>query len=676
MASELDLLTRTSNVERGNTGALYQAGVEVIDRYSGFDHRVSEGVGTLVTPPGWFTRLEDKRRVVAYRVAKAAQETVVRFFHERDVAGASDYWQNREHGHASAYIDRLVGAILGEDPQIQVEGAVKLVPNSPTLPRKPDPLPEDADEIDKLAFEAATEFYKTECRRLIDDWKKRAAEQPRKVARQERLQRWARTHQFWQTISENEEDNVAPLGDGVLVLSIGQDGEPKVECMAPDGFQKVWEPNSRSDFPERIHLAWEYQRNGPDGTLENVLRRVTYELLPVGAPWKPAYQEKMATHRCFYSEAEWVLTGGSLYNDRGRPIDLDELPTSRAQFIAIEHPFEPGVLVDADRVPLPIDWIPVVHVKHTLGIWGRSAFARVMALLDDMNAVDTAAALVANLCGEPPIMFSGGVVEEDLVLGAAAAINLGPDGKGAKLGFADELRALIEMNGALERQFMKMTSLSSELSGRENNEQSGRAIGLKMTPFRQTILWARLARQHSYDLTLKFVQRLAIIAGTEGFEGDDVMDATLRWGTFIPEDLSGLVEMITLLRDRGLLTDSDVYDLLTEAGLDIADPDASLQELRSLNVRIAAPLQQILGRRAAARFLERDFDEDDPSLQENAPKPAFGGGGGFGAPSGGSATQGSGDAPAIAGSGRANPGSGNRNQTGPGRQRSQPRPTP
>lgn len=672
MASELDLLTRTNNVERGNTGAAYMIGVEIIDRYSGFDHRVSEGLGTLVTPPGWITKLEDKRRIISYRVAKAAQETVVRFFHERDTPGASDYWQNREHGHAAAYIDRLTGAILGEDAQIQVDGAVKLVPNQPALPRKPDPIPDDADEIDSLVAEASRRFYLSECRRLVAEWETRAAEQPRKIARQQYLQRWAKTHQFWQKMSENEQEHVTPLGDGVVILSIGQDGQPKVEIAAPDGFIKVWDENSRSEFPERVHLAWEYAKNMPDGSLQNRLRRVTYELLPVGSPWQPKYQSGPATQRCFYTEAEWILSNHSTFDDRtGRPVDIDDLPLDKAIFIAVENPFEPGQLVEAFRVPLPMDWIPVVHVKHALGPWGRSAFARVMALLDDMNAIDTAAALVANLCGEPPILFSGGVVEEDLVLGAAAAINLGPDGKGAKLGFADELRALIEMNGSLERQFMKMTSLSSELSGRENNEQSGRAIGLKMTPFRQTILWARLARQFSYDLILKFVQRLAIIAESEGFEGTDVMDATLRWGTFIPEDLSGLVELITLLRDRGLLTDSDVYDLLVAAGLDIADPDASLQELRSMNVRIAAPLQQILGRKAAALFLQRDFDEDDPSLAENAPVTS-----GFGAPTGGSSTSGSGDAPALAGSGRANPGSGDRNQTGPARQRSQPRTAP
>lgn len=666
--SELTL-GRTMNVEQGPfIGPVWQSGTDVIDRYSGFDHRAAEGAmsnAALVTPPSWVTKLEDKRRIVSYRIAKATQETVVRFFHERETPGSSDYYQNREHGHAAAYVDRLVGSILGEDPIITVEGADNLVPNRPALPRKPADLPEGADEIDRLAHEAEVEFYKDECRRLIDEWKTRAKAQPDRVARQKLLQQWAHDHEFWQKIAENEQEHVTPLGDGVLILSLDENSVPKIEVSGPDGFHKVWEENSRSEFPDRVHLEWMIHRNdGPDGLLRSYLRRVTYELLTVEQPWTPAYQSKPATKRCYYSEAEWRLDAGGIFQDRtGRPYDIDDLPLSKATFVLIEHPLGPGTMVDADRVPLPIDFIPVVHVKHTLGAWGRSCYARVMALLDDMNAIDTAAALVANLCGEPPIMFSGGVVEEDLVLGAAAAINLGPDGKGAKLGFADELRALIEQGGSLERQFMKMTSLSSELSGRENNEQSGRAIGLKMTPFRQTILAARMARQHSYDLVLKFVQRLAIIGGVEGFEGGEVMPATIKWGTFIPEDLSGLVEQITLLRDRGLLTDSDVYDLLVAAGLNLRDPDASLTELRSMNVKIAVPLAQILGRRVAAEFLDREFDEDDPSLQQ---QPS----GGFGESGGSSA------APAIAGSGRANPGSGDRNQVGPQRQRSNPAPRP
>lgn len=669
--SELTL-GRTANVEKGPfLGPWWQSGTDIIDRYSGFDHRAAEGAesnSAMVTPPPWVTKLEDKRRIVSYRIAKATQETVARFFHERDTAGSSDYYQNREHGHAAAYADRLAGSIIGEDPTIQVEGADNLVPNRPALPRKPEKLPDDADEIDKLASEAENEFYKSECRRLIDEWKERATAQPRRVARQKWLQRWAHDKQFWQAIRENEEEHVVPLGDGVLLLSLDENSMPDIEVCGPDGFHKVWKENSRSEFPDRVHLEWTIHRMDQAGYPVSYLRRITYELLTVESPWTPAYQTKPATRRCYYSEAEWRLDAGGIFRNNGTPYDIDELPLDWATFIEVQHPFEPERTVPADRVPLPVDFIPVVHMKHTLGAWGRSAYARVMALLDDMNAVDTAAALVANLCGEPPIMFSGGVVEEDLVLGAAAAINLGPEGKGAKLGFADELRALIEQGGALERQFMKMTSLSSELSGRENNEQSGRAIGLKMTPFRQTILAARLARQHPVDLVLKFVQRLAIIGQSEGFDGTDVMNASVKWGTFIPEDLAALVEQITLLRDRGLLTDSDVYDLLVAAGLDLRDPDASLTELRSMNVKIAVPLSQILGRRAAAEFLDRDFDEEDPSLQAQPP-----GGGGLGAPgtSGGSSA-----APALAGSGRANPGSGDRNQVGPQRERSNPAPRP
>lgn len=641
-------------------------GVDIVDRYSGFDHRIAEGQGPLVTPPVWLSDTEDIRRILSYRVAKAAQEGVVRFFHDREGL-APDFDQNREHGHAAALVERVVDAILGEGASIRVPGADVAVPPRPVLPRKPDPLPEGADEADRLVDEAVQGFYLEQVRRAVEEWKVQAEEHDKLTARQDAFDRWATDTQFWEAIYENESEHVAPLGDGVLELSIDSSNRPKVRAIHPAAFVKRWSEGSTGDFPDRVHLAWEVQRStGQGGLPETWLRRVTYELLDVQQSWTPAYQSAPTSVRCFWSDAEWNLSDLRFSyvgnGSRLKSIDIDDLPTERATFRMVEHPFDPAAgKVAADQLPLPIDFIPVTHVKNTLGRWGRSVFARIMPLLDDMVAADTSAALVAVLCGEPPIMVSGGVISEDLVLGAAALLDMGSEGKGAKLGFADELRALIEYNGMLERQFIKMTSLSSELSGRENREQSGRAIGLKMTPFRQAILRGRLARQATMDLTLKFVQRLAIVAGTEGFEGE-VMPAELKWGTFIPEDLSELVERITLLRDRGLLTDGDVYDLLTAAGMNVKDVDASLEELRSMNVRVAEPLMRVVGRKAAAEFLNRDYDEDDPSLAENAPQPAPFGGSGSRAPEPGSA--------------RANPGSGDRNGVGPRRERSSPVPRP
>lgn len=656
--SELSLLQgRQINTEAGGPVVPHSPRrvVDTIDRYSGFDHRVSEGSLDLITPPAWVTSAEDRRRIVSYRVSRAAMETVTRFFHDREGL-SSDYDQNREHGHAAAYIDRLVDAIIGEGAIVRVPGADVAVPPRPVLPRKPDDLPDDADPVEREAYDATIEFWQEEVRRVTAEWREKAYGHQDLVDRQNWMGQWARERLFWQHIYESEIEHVTPLGDGVLVLSICENNCPRVRAVSPDGFFKVWTGDDTSDqeFPARVHLAWEVRRLNDRGDSETWVRRITYELLEVEQPWQSVYQSGPTSKRCFYSEGEWHLDT-IVRGRRDRPLDVDEFPLELAKFQLVRHPFDPDAgLIEANRVPLPIDFIPVVHVHHTLsGAWGRSAFARVMALLDDMAAADTAAALVANLNGEPPIAFSGGMVEEDMILGAAAAINLGTDGKVSKISFSEELRATIEYIGSLERQFMKMTTLSGELSGRENNEQSGRAIGLKMTPFRQTVLRSRLAREHQYNLVLKFVQRLALVADTDGFPGAEVMPAELKWGTFIPEDLSGLVEQVTLLRDRNLLTDDDVYDLLIDAGVRIKDPDASLEALRSINMKVAAPLAAILGRRAAAEFLGRTFDEEDPSLQASAPSRPT----------------------ADARAGNTNPGSGSRNQVGPARQRSQPAPT-
>jgi hypothetical protein len=621
MSSELTFFqSRTGeNVERGQLGTPSWGSVDIIDDYSGFDHRVSEGEGYLVQPPTWVRSLTDRRRIISYRVAKAAQATVSRFFHDREGV-SNDYDQVREHGHAAAYVERTVDAILGEDAMISIPGADVAVPASPPVPRKPDLPGSEADDVEREVFAQTMAFYEAEAKRVLSKWRDSAEEQPLLADSQEWINRWAEETHFWQTVYLNESEHVTPLGDGVLVGSIDSAKRPKWTALQPDAFFKAWGDGGSmaEEFPERVHLAWEFHRNGVDGNLETWVRRITYELLPTEAAWKPKYQAGMAEKRCYFSDGEWLISGPGLRSGRTTLPDIDDFIRDEGRFRTMINPFDPTELITADLVPLPLDWIPVVHVTHTIGNWGRSCFARVMALLDDMAAGDTAMALVANLCGEPPLATSGGSISDDMVIGAAALIDLGSDGKVAKLGYADELRALIEYSGTLERQFIKMTSLSSELSGRENREQSGRAIGLKMTPLRQSILRARLAREVPYQLVLKMTQRLAIVAGSPGFAGP-VRPAKLKWGTFIPEDLSQLVQDIILLRDRNLLTDGDVYDLLLEAGMRLKDPDASLSELRSKDIRVAEAFSTMFGPEVAADYLGRTFDPADlPSAKDPA----------------------------------------------------------
>ena len=589
---------------------------EKIDQWSGFDQRLLDGRdGPFATPPRWVTQIEDIRRILAYRVARAAQEGVVRVFHDRDGL-SSDYDETREHGHVASFIERMVDSILGEAPRLLVDGVDCPPPAAPVLPRRPDELKDGADEIETLAHDAAMEVYKRDGRKAVEEWKADTEKHPGLKARNEWLNDWADQTGFWPIVFENEIQHVAPLGDGVLVLSLDRKGRPKVTTVDPEGFHKIYR-DTDIDFPSRVHLAWQIVETNTQGVVTEKLRRVTYEIMEAPA-WRPAYATEDSTERCYWSDATWTLSAPGLDMAQtgvipGRPADINELPLEAAVFAVVQNPLDPeGPPILADRVPFPIDFIPVVHVKHTLhGRWGQSALSRVMALFDDMNAGDTAAALVASLCGEPPIAFSGGVMSEDVVIGSGSAISLGENGKAAKLGFADELRALLEYQGHLERQIQKVTSLSSELSGRENREQSGRAIGLKMTPFRQMILRARLAREDSYRLLAKMIQRFAIVGKADGFEGTDVMQVEVKWGRFIPEEMSEVVQWITLLRDRQILTDEDVYHLLVEAGLDVEDVRASLRELRAVDIKTAEGLEAMFGPTAAAQYMGRQFDPAD-----------------------------------------------------------------
>jgi len=594
--------------ERGAAMSIWD---DVLDRYSGFDHRANEGRWTnLAHAPFWVRDPENRRRIVSYNIAKAYQETVGRFFHERDGAD-SDYYQNRERGHAGVLIARTADGIIGEDPEIFVRHAEEEVPPEPVVPEQPQE-PEGDDPVQAAAFEAASAFYVEEGRRAVASWLQSARRQQVLKDRMEWLNEWARQDSFWRKMSWAEEENTVPQGDGVMVFTIDPATRlPSVDVWAPSAFFKVPDPFGRPDeFSRRVHLVWEFDGPVRPGlTTQRFVRRITYELLDV-PEWTPAYGGT-ATQQCFWSDAVWEVTPGVMSRDM-QQADFDSFPLNEATFLPAVHPIT-GEDVLANTIGLPMDFIPVIHWKHTNGgTYGRSELARRVGLIDDMISADTASALISILCGEPPISIKDGTPDTDIDFGPAAAIA----GDAQKIGFAQELLAIIEYTNMLERQYVKLTGLSSELAGRENREQSGRAIGLKMTPYRQLINKGRQARDDQGGLLVKFVQRLAIVARSPGIT-NVIYEAGLRWGTFIPEDQTEVVDQIILLRDRGLLTDEDVYDWLIAAGFNFRNPQSSLEFLRSIDIKTASALAEIIGHKGAAEYLGRPLDEDTvPALME------------------------------------------------------------
>lgn len=620
--SFLDDLTTSLDgldVERFGSSTIPTIGVwnDRVDRYSGFSHRAAEGhYSSLAVPPWWIRDAENRRRSVSYNVAKAYQETVARFFHEREGAD-SDYYQNREHGHAEVLISRTAEGIVGEGPDVVVDGAEEELPPSPVLPDRPE-ITDESDPTEQAAHAAAMAFYREQGRRAIAAWTEQVNRHQRLVELQAWLRNWATSTSFWRKLAWTEQEHTVVKGDGVFVLGLDSKRRPSVQEFAPDAFFKPVDPSARtaeSDFPDRVHLVWEYEEpRVPLQLPRRWVRRITYELLPVSQAWVPEYGDEPTRVRCFWSDARWETTSGRMSKVM-QESDFDSFPLDEAQFFPTQNPFDPDETVEANRIPLPIDFIPVVHFKHTPGgNYGRSELARRIGLIDDMIAGDTAAALVSILCGEPPISIKDGHPAADIEFGPAAAIA----GDATKIGFSHELIAVVEYQNLLERQFVKVTGLSSELAGRENREQSGRAIGLKMTPYRQLVLRGRLARDDQHDLLWKFVQRLAIIGQPDGFPMGPVESVHTRWGTFIPEDQSELVEQIIALRDRGLLTNEDVYDWLIAAGFDFRNPAASLDFLRSIDVKTARELAEIVGHSEAARYLGRNLDEDTTIVNGNS----------------------------------------------------------
>ena len=97
----------------------------------------------------------------------------------------------------------------------------------------------------------------------------------------------------------------------------------------------------------------------------------------------------------------------------------------------------------------------------------------------------------------------------------------------------------------------------------------------------------------------------------------ELHDIEIQFGSYIPTDLSSLVDMIVALADRGLMTESVAMRLIENAGLEIGDLDSVVADLRMRRVDEAAVMVEIAGRKyATAKTLGIDpADVDQEELE-------------------------------------------------------------
>jgi len=625
----------------------------IIDLWSSIDHKAGMGKtgGGIDGAPKWLPAA-DKRRLNFYLRVKAYLETVARelLIADPKEPERKDSW--REFGDPAVLCLRVAAAMLGKGPQLGIVGSDIPVADMPDIrpaPKKPeDGLDPDVKPVMEQIYSAALDVWKAEAEAKLVAWQADLELLPKLKVREEWLQGWAEDEHFFSKLRELERECIVPLGSGVMAF--GWDHAKKrvgCEIFEPDAYFPVLSDRSPGEFPERVHLAWPYKQLNAEGKEEDFVRRITYELVPVtveegeedpapgvdrGQP--PAYLENPAdewTHSCLITDATWPAAAFEKVDGV-----LDEATYSAA-------PIEVGgPPVELNRVPLGIDFIPVIHWPNTPALlthFGRSFLAGLFQLLDEIAATDMDEALASRWAGRPPFVVKGmepGSTTLDMTPGQA--VKTGPGGGVDTIDMAKNLEQIGERILRLLKRLSVNGSVPEGLIGRVDAAEvpSGLALSLSFTAFEQMVDEGREARGMPGALVGKFVQRLAIVNQDETLDltvSGDAMPSEIRFGSFMPQDLAGGAAVLKQLREAGLISQETGVRMAQDHGVPVEDVTAEVLAIREEMGEEALRISDATGDpKYGARFLGiQDFGADGAAsnnpvggIDVNAPVPPVG----------------------------------------------------
>jgi len=597
-----------------------------IDQWSGFSHKHSLNSGARIDSilPHWCGK-EHHRRLRGYITASGYRETVARLFLNPEQPEVAKIW--REHGDPGAFSDRLSDATLGDDITIRVPGADEHIWEFPVYDPQPEPPvvteggPPEAKRINQATYDAQMRVWAMTAEAAIAEWEEAHVLQQAQNVRQVWLRGWNQTERFEAKLREAETELTTPLGDAVFVFSVKPGEMPTCRIWEPDAYFPVFPDADLVEFPDKVHLAYEFETE-VDGETKKWLRRITYEVADKvdetsGEPIETTYpyngddgQPLVSTKACFMWDGTWQLDGHqSPFNLPQALSGLDDLSDEAAVWATQMD--ENGEEVEIKGLDLGMHFMPIVHTPAdlaTLTHFGRSVYARLAQLFDEIAHNDTDLGRAADLTGKPVIGISGGRLDDEdgtVTYQAGSVLDMGENGKMDKLVMSDSVEALLDRSKQLRQHLSTVGAVPEGILGhvQANQIATGISINLTFTPFRQTITRRRLARLPKVELMLKFVQRLAIVAGEETIDTKEVHPATVVFGSYIPTDRNGLVDIITALADRDLMTPNLAFQLIEEAGIEVGDIETLVHTLRRDRTDKAADLVAIAGREYAQRYL-------------------------------------------------------------------------
>ncbi|MFE7780256.1 hypothetical protein [Streptomyces nigrescens] len=560
---------------------------------------------------GWVPD-EDQRRLAAYTLYAAYSHNQA--WQVAAVQDGADASERREFGDPAMLVDALVSHLLGSEQTISVAGAE-------------DAEPADGSTPTPEALHAADV--------------------------QERLREWATDELFALRMQQNERKAVRE-GDGVYLL--GWDAakqRPRLSVVDP-GFYFPDLPDNAgdsADYPSRVHFAWEIDADPRDPDSRAKLRRVTYELAPIGtatftdadadpkrpqrvpafAPdgatpllhqgdvWNPEagtisrlypWNDEPSTVTCYLTDAEWLL------EDIKADQDIHTLDPRYATYLTSSD----GEVLD--HLDLRLDFLPVVHTPNTIpedGHWGESSLSRLMQLFDEIQGTDTDSSQASATTGAPIIGLvnpnaKGGRRTETMRVEPGLMLELGEGGNLITVDTSTMLAELRNKTTELRDRMSLISRMPAVALGTldPTKAPSGFSIALSYGPMDPLIDSMHLARDHKYGLLFKFVQRL-FMAGRHPDWTGPVVDAHLAWGSYKPTDKQSVLTMVSGGVKDGVMSLETAVRLLDEAGFPIDDIGTEIERIQSRQFAAAKDLADATGDSGAVGdFLGLDLNPDPP----------------------------------------------------------------
>ena len=511
--------------------------------------------------PNWVDDYQDRRRLQAYIMLESYVMNMSRAWLNTN-ATDNDKSNRREYGDPSILIDQIRASVLGSGFGIHVPGAQEPVQDR-TEDQSVEPVA--SPEYDALLL----------------------------------LEEWAEAEHFDMKVVENENQAIK-LGDSVVTLGwSSRKGRPVMNVWDPGFYFPVWSDDGSDsegfsqEFPEKVHIAYEWERDVTTSRTDVFVRRITYELR------RRDPDDPNSPMTCFMDDGNWMISGGKQSTGI---YDLDE---------------SAGDYRVAD-LDLNIDFIPVVYFPNFdpgQYNWSHSCLGPVMQILDDLQATDTDLQAAGAVAGTPPIAVSGAQFGDGDIgtYGPGSLYQLG-DGTMATIDTSSGLRALADYKNELLERLSINSKVPESMLGRvkPSDVPSGIALWLSFAPHSGMITEMRRIRSVKYALLLKMVLRM--YANEDSSVNSDVM-ATVSFGSYLPADRMETIKMVVEAMNAKLnpMSLETAVSMLHEAGVPVDDVQAEIRRIEKRQYDDALTLIQTTGDINAGRRL---LGYEDQATQE------------------------------------------------------------